>query len=274
MKTLSFVFDDNVLNYQTYGSGKNIFLAFHGYAQNHEVFRNFASTLGEDYKIFSFDLFMHGQSNWRNKKNKLSKEYWKIIISEFLLENNINVFSLLGFSMGGKFVLAILESFPDKIQKVILIAPDGVNTNFWFSIATLPGWTGKLFKSVVINPLNFQLITKVFRKLKIVDKGLVRFAEGQLKTREQRLRVYFSWIIFSDFKFNLKEIAGIINKNKIDLTIFVGKYDKVITEKNMKILIQLLKNPKLIVLETGHTFLIESVSKWITNNKLLFNIDI
>ncbi len=273
MKTLSFTFDDNVLNYQIYGSGKNIFLAFHGYAQSHDVFRNFASTLGEDCKIFSFDLFMHGQSNWKNKKNKLSKEYWKIIISQFLIENNIDSFSLLGFSMGGKFVLAILESFPYKIKKVILIAPDGVNTNFWYSIATLPGWTENIFKSVVISPLRFQLITKFFGKLKIVDKGLIKFADGQLKTREQRLRVYFSWIIFSDFKFNVKEIAEIINLYQIDITIFVGKYDKVITEKNINVLIQLLKHPKLIVLETGHTFLIESVSKWINKNKFLFNID-
>ena len=261
----SFSYEGNKLSYTCFGKGKKIFLAFHGFAQNKYVFRNFITALGKDAKIYSFDLFMHGQSVWADKNKKLSKEDWNKIIEKFLQSHEINNFSLLAFSMGGKFALSILENLPRKINQVILIAPDGIKTNFWYNLATLPGWTGNLFKNMVINPIKFQRFARLFQKLKIVDKGLVRFSEGQLKTREQRLRVYYSWIVFSLFRFNIKNIADIINHYNIDLALFIGQHDKIITEKNILFFNKMLKRPGLILLNSGHNSLIEATANYILN---------
>ena len=46
-------------------------------------------------------------------------------IREFLRKENISRFDVAGFSMGGRFALATLEAFPEKIGNVFLIAPDG-----------------------------------------------------------------------------------------------------------------------------------------------------
>jgi len=44
----------------------------------------------------------------------------------FLGKEKIELFAVVGFSLGGKFALATLEAFTDKVTKVVLLAPDGI----------------------------------------------------------------------------------------------------------------------------------------------------
>jgi pimeloyl-ACP methyl ester carboxylesterase len=261
----TFEFQKAQLHYSEYGKGSKVLLCFHGFGQSNEHFKVLEEVLRDEYKIYSFDLFYHGNSFWHEKDQPLSKEFWKTLMEKFIQEKKIPRFSVLGFSMGGKFALGTLEHFYDKTEKIILIAPDGVRTSFWYRIATDPQWTRGLMRRVIVKPDFYFNMVRFLHFFRIVDKGILRFANTQMKTRRQRRKVYYSWVVFRKLKFDMKEIATILNRHSIKLEMYLGEYDKIITQKNMKRLLNHLNDYSLNILPSGHSSLIEAVAKHLRN---------
>jgi hypothetical protein len=75
---------------------------------------------------------------------------------------------------------------------------------------------------------------------------------------EKRKRVYYSWVVFRQLKFEMKNIASIINSNQIRLLIMVGKYDKVIKAESVNRLLQYVNRYELEILDAGHNHLLET----------------
>ena len=222
-------------------------LTFHGYGQDNKVFDKYSG-----YQFYHIDLFFHGGSVWNKGEEPLEKTEWKEIINEFLERNQIDTFSVLGFSMGGKFALATLEAFPDRVKEIVLLAPDGINTSFWYSLATYPIAFRNFFKSMISNHRRFLKIAKASKKLGLIDKGVLRFVETQMDSEEKRKRVYYSWVVFRHLKFDMNKIKSLISDYKIDLKVFVGKYDKIIKPNGLKKL-----TSRIEVLDAGHNDLIK-----------------
>lgn len=261
----TFHYGNTILGYQKAGKGSESILLFHGFGQDNTIFNSLINELGDRFTLYSFDLFFHGQSKWLLDETPLSKIFWKELLGQFLIKNNIEKFSLIGFSLGGKFALACLEGYPARINSIVLIAPDGIKTNFWYSLATYPLALRSLFKSMIIKPGRFLSFVKLARLLKLADAGIIRFAKSQMDTEEKRKRVYYSWIVFRMLKFDMKDLAAIINTHKIQLTVIIGKFDKIITVKNVNRLLLLTRNHDLKVLEAGHNNLIEESKKVFRN---------
>ena len=252
------------LFYRKSGSGPKSLLLFHGFGQNHQIFDSWDASLSNVYTRYTFDIFFHGESEWTLHDYAIEKEDWKSIMDLFFKTNNMERISLCGFSMGGKFVLATLESFPEKVDDIFLLAPDGIKTSFWYSLATYPTAFRNLFKSMIDRPNRFHAIARFVSSIGLIDKGILRFVESQMDTKEKRQRVYSSWVIFRHFKFGMTGIAKIINENHIHVTMIVGKYDKIITAQNMNLLLSELKNFNLKILETGHNGIIAASTSLIT----------
>lgn len=257
----SVTLNNTTLHYHKSGHGEKTLLAFHGFGQDGSIYNTLAHELADRYTIYSFDLFFHGISTWPFGEKPLEKDFWKAIINQLLNENNIETFSVLGFSMGGKFALATLEAFPQKTQEIILIAPDGIKTNFWYSLATYPVAFRNLFKSMIQKPERFKAIIRVAYTLRLVDKGILRFVESQMNTEEKRNRVYFSWVVFRHLKFNMTATANLINNHAIRLIMITGKYDKIITTKNMNRLLHKVKHYDSFAPVTGHNGVIHASIK-------------
>jgi pimeloyl-ACP methyl ester carboxylesterase len=250
-------YNNNALHYAKAGNGEQHLLVFHGFGQDLSVFDFLSRSLSQHYTFYIFDLYFHGKSKWVNGEQTLEKCEWKETIKLFLAENCIDHFEIAGFSLGGKFALATLEAFPEKIKKIYLIAPDGIKTSFWYSLATYPIFFRHFFRSMILNPERFTRLTRLLNKAKLVDQGLIRFAEYQMGSQEKRNRVYYSWVVFRHLTFNVNQIAALVNRHKIKFILIVGKYDKVIVPKNMNRLIKKLDNYKFEILESGHTGLID-----------------
>jgi len=225
-------------------------LTFHGYGQDNTVFEKY-----NGYTFFHIDLFFHGKSVWSKNEEPLEKDEWKSLIEELLAQNNIRSFSLLGFSMGGKFALATLEAFPDRVNEIILLAPDGIKTSTWYSLATYPIAFRNFFKSMIANHERFLRIARGAKKLGLIDNGVLRFVETQMDSEEKRKRVYYSWVVFRHLQVDIDKIKRIVEKNNIDLKVFVGRYDKIIRANDMKRL-----TSKIEILDAGHNDIIKKVN--------------
>jgi pimeloyl-ACP methyl ester carboxylesterase len=256
-----------LLHYSEYGEGKKVMLCFHGFGQTSSHFHELEEVWKNECTIYNFDLFYHGQSFWHAKDTPISKEYWTGLIQKFLTEKKIERFSLTGFSMGSKFALSIFEAFPDKVEKLTLIAPDGIKTSFWYSLATYPGWTRSFFRKIILKPNLYFNAVRFLRFFRIVDAGILRFANTQMATKEQRRRVYYSWTVFKELRFNMDKIAGLFQKHQVKLEMFLGIHDKIITEKNMNMLLHKLNQYDVHLLEAGHSNLIKAVVEFLKKKK-------
>lgn len=258
-----FTYENTTLHYAVAGTGPEALLLFHGFGQDHTAFEAFDKILSPHYTLYAFDLYFHGQSTWGVGESPLLKSYWEKIMQAFCETLPVKTFTVAGFSLGGKFALATLEAFPERTKGIVLMAPDGIKTSFWYSLATYPLFFRWLFKSMILHPGTFMVLSRVLYTLGVMDKGLIRFAERQMNTREKREQVYYSWVVFRNLRFDLKSIATLVNAHHIPLTLFVGKYDKVIRPENMNRLLKHLIQYRFEVLDSGHNTIIrESLAHW------------
>ncbi len=249
-------YKNNRLHYDKGGNGSTPLLLFHGFGQSYKLFEDWIAELGDKYTLYPFDLFFHGQSEW-NSEQPLEKSDWKNSIDLFLTNEGITTFEIAGFSLGGKFAMATLELFPERVKRIFLLAPDGIKTSAWYSLATYPVATRSLFKSMIKRPERFFLLINLARSLGLVDKGVIRFVENQMNTEAKRAQVYNSWVYFRHIAVDLNIIANLLNTNSIPLVLLVGKYDKVILAENMNILLDKLDSKQFNLLEAGHNDLIK-----------------
>ena len=144
-----------------------------------------------------------------------------------------------------------------------LIAPDGIGTSFWYNIATYPGFLQQLFKQSVIKPERFFRFLGFMHEKRIVDQGLVRFAEWQMDSLPKRLRVYRSWMGFRGLTFDIKKITRLLNRHNIRFRLFIGRHDRVINGRRLQIFARALNNADVVVLPTGHGYLLQEVAHYL-----------
>ncbi|MGG7662127.1 alpha/beta fold hydrolase [Dyadobacter sp. BHUBP1] len=251
------------LPFQKLGSGPNVLLAFHGIGQDGTgCFAAIEKTLGTHYTIYAFDLPFHGQHS-DAAFEVISKADWKNSVAHFLNQNNISRFDITGFSIGGRFALATLEAFPEKIDHAFLIAPDGVSEHPMYALATrvLPArW---IYGWLMRHPGVFFPGVRVARTLKLASKSLVRFTQQVLNTPEKRQTIYRSWVAFRDLRFDISALVKTANANQVTIYLFAGVYDSLLKPKAVKKLAELLPENQYIELKSGHTRLVEHAAAWI-----------
>lgn len=245
-------YEDSKLFFKKTGNGSKVLFVFHGFGQNHEAFEVLANGLGGHYTLFAFDLYFHGKSEWGYEEQPLEKSFLRAIFEKFLIENKIDHFTVAGFSLGARFAMALTEQFPTKVNHLFLLAPDGIRASFWFTISTYPIALRKIFKSMIRHPSRFKVIVNTLHELRIMNKGLLKFAEHQMNTVEKRRKVYFSWVVFRHLKFNRRKLIRLLNENNIPVTIVIGKQDRVITNKSVRGFISKILHGNFKVINTGH----------------------
>ena len=237
-------------------------LAFHGYGQDHRVYEGFAVALKNRYTIYSIDLFLHGDGSEVSSRQIITPEYWHQSISKFLDSHDIAGFSLVGYSLGARFALTLVEVMAPRIKQLILIAPDGIKSSRWYQLAS-GTWLGNgLLRFTVVRPRPFFWTLKQAYQLGLIEKSVVKFVESHMNTRRQRLWVYRRWGAFRRIQPNLRRVKQGCNAHRLETTIFLGEYDVVVKRKAIASFHKALNNSKLRCLPCGHAALISKVIEY------------
>lgn len=230
----------------------------------------FAEKLEDYYTIYAFDLFFHGQSKGIDGKDSFSdnevvtKEYWRKLIGEFLGREGISTFDVAGFSMGGRFALATAEAFSDQINQLFLIAPDGIAEHPLYHLATRMAPTRWLFRQLTSYPQPLIAVTDLAQKGKLVPQSTVRIVRHMLANPQNRQTLYRSWVSFRNLSFSIASLCSMLRTKGVRIWLFVGKYDPLLPPAKVKVLSSLLPASQFVVLESGHTRLVEKVANFIS----------
>lgn len=259
------------VEYLIFGRGNEMLLAFHGFDNDAQDLKVFETSLGEDFTIISVNLFFHGNSTYTGEADKVrfDREQLKLVMDELLISCNVNRFSLLGYSLGGRVCLTLAELYPDRIDRLFLLASDGLIINRWYSFLTGTYFGREVFRRVVRRPDLFLTTAELFRKLKVVGEKQYKFARSYFDTQEKREKVFKVWMIYRLLLPNQKLVATNIRKQRISCHLLFGSRDTIIPSKNANRLIKEAGSTCHVhLIETGHQLIRPDVGKFIKENCL------
>jgi len=261
---LFFDYEGNRLAYCKIGYGPVMLIAFHGFGQSRRVFQPVNQSIGHRFTVFAIDLFFHGNSQYASSQ-LLTKTDWQRLIGAFLDAQRVDRFSLMGFSLGGRFALTTAEAFSDRLDQLILIAPDGIIRTVWYRAATSTRLGRWLFRYGLRHLLVFNQMGHALVRIGLLNRTAMRFAELSLSTLEQRTLVYTIWTQFRLISPNVNEVSVLLNQHPVRVRFFTGAFDRIVPGSYILPLSDQLQRYELTVLKTGHNHLIELTAEELGN---------
>jgi pimeloyl-ACP methyl ester carboxylesterase len=252
-------FNTSQIHYSYGGNGNKMLLCLHGYGESEHSFHFLQQHLPEGYQMIAIDLPYHGKTQWKEKAD-FNVGHLIRIIDEVLAARNLPgaSFSLLGFSMGGRMSLSILQSIPHRIHKMILLAPDGLKVNAWYWLATQTYAGNRLFSFTMKHPGWFFGVLKLGNALKLINPSVFKFTRHYVHDGTMRHQLYQRWSGLRKIKPDLHTIKKRIIENKIAVVLVYGEYDRIIRhERGEKFRKGIESWCSLQVLQAGHQLLQE-----------------
>ena len=224
------LYKNSTIHYYSFGSGSELLVAFHGYGEDGSSFKILEIELGKKFTIIAIDFPFHGKTSWDNKLVFTKNELLQVL--QIITPLALQPFHLIGYSMGGRVALYMLQQFSNQIKSLVLIAPDGLHHNIWHKFSTQTTLGNKLFYYTMHYPKWLFILMKVATTVGLFNKSVYNFVQYYLKEKLSRLQLYNRWTAMRKFNPNLSVLKTIISNKHSSVKILFGKYDKIILTKN------------------------------------------
>jgi pimeloyl-ACP methyl ester carboxylesterase len=99
-------------------------LLLHGFGSSLQTWDEWALKLEPSYRVIRLDLPGFGLTGASPSRN-YSEENDLALLTQFADKLGLDKFSLIGHSMGGKMAWSLAASQPERVQALVLMAPDG-----------------------------------------------------------------------------------------------------------------------------------------------------
>ncbi|HVU54015.1 MAG TPA: alpha/beta hydrolase [Puia sp.] len=228
MHNHTLIFRESRIHYYRWGRGPQLLLCFHGYGESAAGFAFLEEFMGDAFTILAIDLPYHGQTDW--KEAPLTAATLLAIIDEILTGTHTQKkdWWLMGYSMGGRIALSLLEQAPERIARLILLAPDGLVVNPWYWLATQTNPGRRLFKWTMYHPGWFFFILRTGNKLGLVNPSVYKFVANYVDNRKIREELYTRWTGLRLFKPRLAAIKDSIRRRQLPVQLLYGRFDRII----------------------------------------------
>jgi pimeloyl-ACP methyl ester carboxylesterase len=251
--------NNSTIHYRKFGDGPKLLFCFHGYGREADTFSILERRLGSLFTIVAIDIPFHGRTEWKEElifKPKYLQQFL-LQIRRSLNKENIK-FSLLGFSIGGRLALYLTQLMADQVERLVLLAPDGLYFNFWrwFGSNTLLG--NKLLHYTMHRPAWALWTLNKSVQWKVVPASMANFLRFYIEDEEYRFVLYHRYISMRKFKPDLGKLKQLIKKYKIPVKMLFGAFDQVIPYKGGEKFKEGIEEfASVKVIEAGHNLLSE-----------------
>jgi pimeloyl-ACP methyl ester carboxylesterase len=248
---------DVTLHYYKFGKGPKNMLCFHGFGMHGKQFKLLEANLGSNYTFYGFDLFFHKETKLKNQsieviKKGLSKQELAGIIADFCAHENIDRFSVIGYSMGSHYATAITEQMPGRIDEYIVAAPSSMNPGRLIRFFSKNRAGNKILEKLtssekaLINMLNF------LKRMCILDHKGHQILSREFGTADLRLNFYACFTYLRYLETNEPHLMQVLEKNNISCIFIFGKKDLMFPPHIGKKFIASLKRAEVIILDDNH----------------------
>jgi pimeloyl-ACP methyl ester carboxylesterase len=267
----SFTHAGLTLAYRSFGHGPLPVIAFHGFARTGADFAFLEPFIGERCTVHAFDLPFHGDSP--SPKERVDRPFtpdeWAAFFAAFADHLGAAQVSLMGYSLGGRLALCLLERIPHRIAKAFLIAPDGLKRRPWYRglAGSAPGRA--LYAHFIDRPGPVHTLIRALRKLGVLNERLFLFLMGQSDTRAKRELMRNIWLAFRTIEPDLHRVAEQARARPLPIQLVFGARDRVIKPAFARHLQPLAPEQVHVqLIPTGHVVLIPELGDWLRTQDL------
>lgn len=260
------------IEYAILKSGSHYHFAFPGFGREFQDFEIFTPILKQDHGLIGVNLFFHGKSilpmHYLDRGMPISdfEKVWK----EFLQYLQIDQYGLIGYSMGGKVTLTLLEKYPADITSVLLLAPDGFFLNPLYLFASGTRFGRWLFQFINRHPSVLFRLADFLKFMRILPPKLHRFVYVHMDSKRKRDQVYQAWMTYRWFRPNQQTLINNLKSHSIKFNMVFGKYDSIIRPSLGKKFSAKLGEPQSFhELHIGHRMVQSATVSYIEKNNLL-----
>jgi pimeloyl-ACP methyl ester carboxylesterase len=229
--------NNSTIHYSVGGSGSRLLICLHGYGESAASFAFLETALGKDFTLLAIDFPFHGETDWKDGLYFEPRDLVEMLLTiapglPGSAEAAVAPWTLLGYSMGGRIALHLLQLIPDKIGRLVLLAPDGLVMNPWYWLATQTKSGNKLFKFTMAHPHWLFTFLRAANRFKWVNPGIYKFTHRYIDDEKVRHELYTRWTTMRGFRPHLKNIRTLIRNRNIPVYLSYGRYDRIIRVKN------------------------------------------
>jgi pimeloyl-ACP methyl ester carboxylesterase len=234
------------LNYKQFGNGFPLII-LHGLFGSLDNWQTIAKKLAEKHKVFIVDQRNHGKS-----PHSLEFNYELLAndLLEFMQQQSLEKAHILGHSMGGKTAMRLALSYPEKVEKLIVvdIAPSAYDDRHHEVFEAL-------FAANVTGQINREAVQEVLRKKLQGDETTVQFLMKGLTRKDDGNGYQWKFNVDSLWN-NYHIISGKIDSDKpfMHPTLFIkGQKSSYINSSNFSDILRLFPHHQLVeIKEAGH----------------------
>ncbi|MCB0839127.1 MAG: alpha/beta hydrolase [Bacteroidetes bacterium] len=236
---------------KTKGEGRDSLICLHGYMQSKNLFDVLFPEVPKGWRVVCIDLPLFGNSEWKGETGidkSFFDELWQALVKKY----PDNTWHIMGFSMGGKMAMLMAESSLIELKTGILIAPDGIKSNYWHLLITRTGIGKFLFKFALRFPKTLMAFASFFRKIMFIGNFSLRFLRASFVRPRDRELLENTIRIYHVKPFRFKEWCdGQLGKNTRWLLIW-GKKDRVLRPSVAKKFTRAIPNSEIHLVNAGH----------------------
>ncbi len=257
---------ENVLHYKNskfhyyrYGSGTHPLIAFHGFGQSGQMFSPLTESLGRRYAVYSFDFAYHGRTQWDEEHGFAKSEFLKFM-DAFMREYRFKKISLMGFSMGGRVALSVIPDIAERLDDVILIAPDGIEERIYYR-SFMSGKAGQhVFRKILRHPKLLIAAADAFSKIGLTKKYVADYMKHYWVDERKREKLFNVWLSMRTYRANLDKIRKASEQHAIRIILFWGNHDKMIPSRLAHHFKEKVPQCELRMIQGGHFIVNEKLN--------------
>lgn len=233
--------------YLTFGTGKTLLLALHGFSNTADIFLPLADVLEKKYTVVALDLPYHGRT--KISGTNFRKADMTAVLREIIaLHPHCDATELMGYSFGGRLSLGLFDKI--NARKLWLLAPDGLERRRGYN--RFPKTFRQIIARKLEKPQSFLKLLSWLENKKIVPTYSRQFMEYQLLNDKNRKRAMGSWMLSADFKSDRADLLRRLKKYQPEILMVYGKYDRIISAEGGKSLAQQYDKAEVKTVERGH----------------------
>lgn len=246
------------LTYMAFGSGEAIVVAIHGFGQDTSVFKGLKDKK-VDSTIYSISLPIFEEGKALIKSSDDFSYRFIIQFEKLLNENDIKNFELVAFSIGAKIALVVAERYSESIDKITLLAPDGITKRWIYTLSTstiLGRGVFYFFTRYIF--IILPSLAKVLLQFRLLSKDRVILIERLVKTKSQML-LFNTWQNCRFYRPVIKSLRKNMS-GKVEFEIILASSDTIIKRRHILPFLNYFPETSLKTLRSSHEKLIQ---RWI-----------
>ncbi|MBS1523694.1 MAG: alpha/beta hydrolase [Bacteroidetes bacterium] len=258
------------VHYHEYGSGDKPMLAFHGYGMTGKQFHVLKDSILTQYHVYGFDHFFHGESaleGWTEEHilAGMPKTLVKNYLEEWFKIYGKQKVSLMAYSIGAKLALILLEEFPEWIDEIILMAPNGLSVYKGFDFLTNKPIGKYFFRNATKSKWLTPSLLKTLRRLRFIDDSLYNIAYNEIDTEKKRLDVYYTLNLIRRLQPDTDKIIKLLEHHPIKCTIIFGRDDKLFPKSAAKSFTDRLTKAEIHEVPLGHWLVVPALDEYLAS---------